>query len=115
MKAREFAELGVEVRTCQEELIRDSSGWSRHLGPAPPVSEKGTKGRDRSEKAMETRRRGADLPDLRILSRDELLLQEDVDFERASRLIERLSADEVLKNPPIVASLDGGRRYLLLD
>jgi hypothetical protein len=54
-------------------------------------------------------------PDLRIVPVSELLLHERVDLERVSRLIDRLSADGILKNPPIVASLPGSDRYLLLD
>ena len=54
-------------------------------------------------------------PDLQIISRDHLLLHEDVDMERVARLLDRLSTDGVLRNPPIVASLPGSDRYLLLD
>jgi hypothetical protein len=54
-------------------------------------------------------------PDLRIVPVEDLLLHERVDLERVSRLIDRLSADGILKNPPIVASLPGSERFLLLD
>lgn len=54
-------------------------------------------------------------PDLRIVPVNDLLLHEDVDLERVARLIDRLSADGILKNPPIVGSLSGSERYLLLD
>lgn len=54
-------------------------------------------------------------PDLRIVPVSDLLLHEDVDFERVARLLDRLSGDGVLRNPPIVASLPGSDRYLLLD
>jgi hypothetical protein len=54
-------------------------------------------------------------PDLRIVPVEDLLLHECVDLERVTRLIDRLSADGILKNPPIVASLPGSERYLLLD
>ena len=54
-------------------------------------------------------------PDLRIVPVSDLLLHEDVDLERVARLLDRLSADGILRNPPIVASLDGSDRYLLLD
>lgn len=54
-------------------------------------------------------------PDLRIVSVSDLLLHEDVDLERVARLLDRLSADGILRNPPIVASLEGSNRYLLLD
>ena len=54
-------------------------------------------------------------PDLRIVSVRDLLLHEDVDLERVARLLDRLSADGILRNPPIVASFPGSDRYLLLD
>jgi hypothetical protein len=54
-------------------------------------------------------------PDLRIVPVADLLLHERVDLERVTRLIDRLSADGILKNPPIVASLQGSDRFLLLD
>jgi hypothetical protein len=54
-------------------------------------------------------------PDLRIVPVTDLLLHERVDLERVTRLIDRLSADGILKNPPIVASLPDSDRFLLLD
>lgn len=54
-------------------------------------------------------------PDLRIVPVQHLLLHEEVDLERVARLLDRLSADGVLKNPPIVASLPDSDRFLLLD
>jgi hypothetical protein len=54
-------------------------------------------------------------PDLRIVPVADLLLHERVDLERVTRLIDRLSADGILKNPPVVASLEGSERFLLLD
>jgi len=54
-------------------------------------------------------------PDLRIVRVSDLLLHEEVDLERVARLLDRLSADGILRNPPIVASLPGSDRYLLLD
>lgn len=54
-------------------------------------------------------------PDLRIVPVADLLLHERVDLERVTRLIDRLSADGILKNPPVVASLEGSDRFLLLD
>ena len=54
-------------------------------------------------------------PDLRIVSVSDLLLHEEVDLERVARLLDRLSADGILRNPPIVASLPGSDRFLLLD
>jgi hypothetical protein len=58
---------------------------------------------------------GAEFPDLRVVALEDLLLHEEVDLERVARLIDRLSADGILKNPPIVASLSGSHRFMLLD
>ncbi len=58
---------------------------------------------------------GGGFPDLRVIPVSDLLLHEDVDLERVARLLDRLSADGILKNPPIVASLSGSDRFLLLD
>ena len=52
---------------------------------------------------------------MRIVRVSDLLLHEDVDLERVARLLDRLSADGILRNPPIVASLPGSERFLLLD
>ncbi|MFQ5791995.1 MAG: ParB N-terminal domain-containing protein [Acidobacteriota bacterium] len=60
-------------------------------------------------------RRNGEFPDLRIVPIDDLLLHEEVDLERVARLIDRLSSDGVIRNPPIVASLNDSHRYLLLD
>lgn len=54
-------------------------------------------------------------PDLRIVPIESLLRHEDVDLERVARLLDRLSADGTLRNPPIVASLPQSDRFLLLD
>jgi hypothetical protein len=59
--------------------------------------------------------RSGGFPHLAIVPVSELLLHERVDLERVTRLIDRLSADGTLKNPPVVASLDGSDRFLLLD
>ena len=58
---------------------------------------------------------GGEFPDLRIVALDDLILHEEEDLERVARLIDRLSADGILKNPPIAASLSGSERYMLLD
>lgn len=54
-------------------------------------------------------------PDLRLIPVSDLLLHEEVDLERVARLLDRLSADGILRNPPIAASLSGSDRFLLLD
>lgn len=54
-------------------------------------------------------------PILRIVQREDVLLHEEMDEARRNRLIDRLTLDGVLKNPPIVARLNEPHRYLLLD
>ncbi len=56
-----------------------------------------------------------ELPELQIVSMDDVVLHEDPDTERVAQLIERFSADGVLKNPPVVARADGGERLIVLD
>lgn len=67
-------------------------------------------------------RHKTDIPDLLIVPADALLLHEDVDVRRVEPLVERLRADGLLKNPPVVAPVanqdwDGceRRRYVILD
>jgi len=56
------------------------------------------------------------LPTLRILSLDKLILHEDHDMQRTLPLVEKLRAQGILRNPPIVMPLlDGSGRYMVLD
>ena len=56
------------------------------------------------------------LPDLRILPIDSLILHEDHDMQRTLPLIEKLRAQGIIRNPPIVMPLnDGTVRYMVLD
>jgi len=56
------------------------------------------------------------LPDLRILPLELLVLHEDHDQQRTAPLIEKLRAQGILRNPPIVMPLrDGSGRYMVLD
>src|SRR3990172_164351 len=56
-----------------------------------------------------------ELPDLRILPIDHLLLHEEHDAQRSQPLGARLAADGVLRNPPVVAPLPGEDRFVVLD
>lgn len=57
---------------------------------------------------------GRSLPDLRIVPRAQVHLHEDTDPARVNRLIARLRAEGVLRNPPIAAlHPDGG--FVILD
>ncbi len=56
------------------------------------------------------------LPTLRILPVDRLILHEDHDLQRTLPLVNRLRAQGILRNPPIVMPLtDGSGRYMVLD
>ncbi len=56
-----------------------------------------------------------ELPDLRILPVQSLLLHEEHDVQRSEPLAARLAADGVLRNPPIVASIPGEDYFVVLD
>lgn len=56
------------------------------------------------------------LPNLRILPIDSLILHEDHDMQRTLPLVEKLRAQGIIRNPPIVMALnDGTKRYMVLD
>lgn len=54
------------------------------------------------------------LPDLRIVPRAQVHLHEETDPARVQRLVARIRADGVLRNPPIAAPLPEGG-YVVLD
>jgi len=56
------------------------------------------------------------LPTLRILPLESLILHEDHDNQRTLPLVEKLRAQGIIRNPPIVMPLvDGSNRYMVLD
>jgi len=56
------------------------------------------------------------LPNLKILPLESLILHEDHDNQRTLPLVEKLRAAGILRNPPIVMPLtDGSDRYMVLD
>ncbi len=56
------------------------------------------------------------LPTLRILPLESLILHEDHDNQRTLPLVEKLRAAGIMRNPPIVMPLmDGSSRYMVLD
>lgn len=57
---------------------------------------------------------GLDLPNLSVVSLAQLVLHEDADERRVGALAQKLQADGVLKNPPIVAPMADGR-FVVLD
>lgn len=57
-----------------------------------------------------------DLPDLRVVSLESLILHEQMDERRAPPLVSALHSDGVLRNPPIVHPVsDRVERYVVLD
>lgn len=56
-----------------------------------------------------------ELPRLSILPIDDVLFHEEPDEERAALLTAKLKREGVLRNPPIVADVNGTRRRILLD
>ncbi|MBC7186057.1 MAG: hypothetical protein H5U38_03380 [Calditrichaeota bacterium] len=56
-----------------------------------------------------------ELPRLSILPIEDVLFHEEPDEERATLLTAKLEKEGVLRNPPIVADVNGARRRILLD
>ena len=54
-----------------------------------------------------------ELPELHIVGLNDVVLHEDPDMERVARLVDRFSADGILKNPPVVGRSKGHRRIVL--
>lgn len=54
---------------------------------------------------------------LEIVSLENVLLHEEIEYKRVDKLKERLRTDRVLKNPPMVARVNdnGSPRYVVLD
>jgi len=55
------------------------------------------------------------LPDLRIVDTRRLVLHEESDPSRSERIAARLAEEKVLGNPPIVASVPGTSKLIVLD
>jgi hypothetical protein len=55
------------------------------------------------------------LPNLRILPAAALVPHEDCDPRRVDRLSQRLRAEGILKNPPVVAPIPDSEKYVVLD
>ncbi|MDZ7374457.1 MAG: hypothetical protein ONB23_10865 [candidate division KSB1 bacterium] len=56
-----------------------------------------------------------ELPRLQIIDIEQIVFHEEPDIERVARLVEKLGADGVLKNPPVVARYGDSARCILLD
>lgn len=56
-----------------------------------------------------------EIPDLRVLPIESLVLHEHADEKRVARLQARVQSDGFLKNPPIVAPIPGTQLFVVLD
>lgn len=54
-----------------------------------------------------------ELPELHMVGLNDIVLHEDPDMERVARLVDRFSADGILKNPPVVGRSKGYRSIVL--
>ena len=64
---------------------------------------------------MSLNRDSRELPNLQIVETNKLILHEYCDQRRVERLIQRIRKDGHLKNPPIVAAIEGTDTYVVLD
>lgn len=64
---------------------------------------------------MQPLRTDTELPRLAIVPTRSLVPHEEFDLKRSEPLAKRLRAEGVLKNPPVVASVEGEDRYVVLD
>lgn len=64
---------------------------------------------------MTHHKREAEIPVLRFVATADLVLHEHDDASRTAPLAERLKRDSVLKNPPVVAPINGQERFVVLD
>jgi hypothetical protein len=56
------------------------------------------------------------IPELKILPLEQMILHEDHDLQRTLPLVEKLRAQGILRNPPVVMPLtDDSGRYMVLD
>lgn len=55
------------------------------------------------------------LPHIEIVHLKDVVLHEDHDERRAERIVARLKDEEILRNPPVVALIDEGKKYMVLD
>lgn len=74
-----------------------------------------TQGRTDANSGQDAKDRSFNIPDLRILPTEALVLHEHADSKRVARLEARLRQDGFLKSPPVVAPITGTHRYVVLD
>lgn len=66
-------------------------------------------------RSASSQRAGLQLPNLRIVVLERLILHETLDSHRLGPMIEALQRDERLRNPPIVAPLPDTSNFVVLD
>jgi hypothetical protein len=66
-------------------------------------------------KALNNHLKIGELPHLRVVPARELCFHEDPDEGRLLNMVNRLGAEGILKNPPIVAETDSPGRLIILD
>src|SRR5512136_526458 len=64
---------------------------------------------------MTLSKREIEIPKLQFVAAGDLVLHEQHDASRTNPLAERLRRDRVLKNPPVVAPINGDARFVVLD
>jgi len=64
---------------------------------------------------MTLHRSEIEIPDLRFVATGDLVLHEQHDVSRSAPLSERIRRDGILKNPPVVAPINGDQRFVVLD
>src|SRR5512137_70699 len=64
---------------------------------------------------MTLSKREIEIPRLQFVAAGDLVLHEQHDASRTNPLAERLRRDRVLKNPPVVAPINGDARFVVLD
>src|SRR5512137_1043269 len=64
---------------------------------------------------MTLSKREIEIPRLQFVAAGDLVLHEQHDASRTNPLAERLRRDRMLKNPPVVAPINGDGRFVVLD
>ena len=64
---------------------------------------------------MTQSKREIEIPNLQFVAAGDLVLHEQHDASRTNPLAERLRRDRMLKNPPVVAPINGDGRFVVLD
>jgi hypothetical protein len=77
-----------------------------NYGKLPPISRK---------VSMTGPKRETEIPDLKFVASGDLVLHEQHDVSRSAPLAERIKRDGLLKNPPVVAPINGEGRFVVLD